>query len=237
MPESIAEERLEDESAGEAGSVYELIRDDIIWGRLKAEERLKVASLAERYRTSTNPVREALHQLSGEGFVVMTPNRGARVRAMDEDFVRDICEIEVLIEPALTRWFVGMAVDADVAELERIEAEIEANNFTDHARHLRLDTQFHRVMYGRHYNLHAADLWSKHREIMLALGQRYPVTLARRVAVIREHQELIAAVKAGDAEGAAAVVGRHVAGSGQHIIGHMQAARRDGERTRGGEAA
>ncbi len=59
--------------------------------------------------TTTNPVREALQQLRGEGFVVMMPNRGARVRAIDETFVRDIFEIEVLIEPALTRWFVGLA--------------------------------------------------------------------------------------------------------------------------------
>ncbi|MET0742789.1 MAG: GntR family transcriptional regulator, partial [Microvirga sp.] len=85
-------------------SVYERLRDDIIHGRVKPNERLKVAGLALRMRTSTNPVREALQQLRGEGFVVMTPNRGARVRPIDEAFVRDICEIEVLIEPALTRW-------------------------------------------------------------------------------------------------------------------------------------
>ncbi|HVY49941.1 MAG TPA: GntR family transcriptional regulator, partial [Devosia sp.] len=104
----------DDEAAEQAGSVYELIRDDIISGRLAANQRLKVADLAERLGTSTNPVREALQQLRGEGFVVMTPNRGARVRPMDEEFIRDIYEIEMLIEPALTRWFVSMATDADI---------------------------------------------------------------------------------------------------------------------------
>src|SRR3712207_6602251 len=75
-------------------SIYERLRDDIIHGRVKANERLKVAELATRMGTSTNPVREALQQLRGEGFVIMTPNRGARVRPIDEDFVRDIAEIE-----------------------------------------------------------------------------------------------------------------------------------------------
>ena len=55
------------------------------------------------------PVREVLQLLRGEGFVVFNRNRGARVRPIDRDFVRDIYEIGVLIEPALTRWFVGMA--------------------------------------------------------------------------------------------------------------------------------
>ena len=61
-------------------SVYELIRRDIISGQLGANARLKVSELARRYASSTNPVREALQQLRGEGFVIIEPNRGARVR-------------------------------------------------------------------------------------------------------------------------------------------------------------
>src|SRR6218665_2564854 len=116
-------------------SVYEMIREDIISSRLEPNARLKVADLAAAYGTSTNPVREALQQLRGEGFVVMEPNRGARVMPIDENFVRDIIEIEVLIEPALTRWFVSIANDADIVELERIQAQIEANNFEDKLQH------------------------------------------------------------------------------------------------------
>ena len=98
----------------EANSIYEMLREDIIEGRLAANERLVVSALAARYGASTNPVREALQQLRGEGFVVIVPNRGARVRAIDEDFLRDTNEIEMLIEPYFTRWFVGVATDEDV---------------------------------------------------------------------------------------------------------------------------
>ncbi|RYE61193.1 MAG: GntR family transcriptional regulator, partial [Oxalobacteraceae bacterium] len=124
-------------------SIYELIREDIISGRLEPNERLKIADLATRYGTSTNPVREALQQLRGEDFVVMEPNRGARVRPIDEAFVRDIIEIEVLIEPALTRWFCSIATDADIADLETAQAAIEAHNFGDPRQHGELDTRFH----------------------------------------------------------------------------------------------
>src|SRR5687768_13843597 len=101
-------------AASANSAVFESIRDDIISGRLAANQRLIVAELAQRHNTSTNPVREALQQLRGEGFVVVTPNRGARVRPIDREFIRNIYEIEMLIEPALTRWFVSMATDADI---------------------------------------------------------------------------------------------------------------------------
>ena len=211
-------------------SVYEMIREDIISGTIAPNARLKVADLATRYGTSTNPVREALQQLRGEDFVVMEPNRGARVRPIDEDFVRDIIEIEMLIEPALTRWFVSIAVDADIAELEQMQDRIEALNFADPKQHGELDTQFHQIIYDRHYNRHAAELWWKHREILRAISRRFPTSLSRRQSVLGEHRELIDAIRAQDADRAAAVVARHVEGSGRHIIEQMGVARRNGPR-------
>jgi DNA-binding GntR family transcriptional regulator len=213
----------EDEDNG--SSVYDRLRDDIIHGRVKPNERLKVSELASRMGTSTNPVREALQQLRGEGFVVMTPNRGARVRPIDEEFVRDICEIEVLIEPALTRWFVGIVTKAEIDELERIQADIEALNFADEMKHSNLDLQFHQLMYDRHYNRHAVDLWVRHRQILWAISRRFPTSLSRQTNVREEHQELIACIKAQDAEGAAQVIARHVSGSGRHIMERMRLAR------------
>ncbi|MDF2797703.1 MAG: transcriptional regulator [Devosia sp.] len=216
---------MEPSGATPAGdSVYQQIRDDIISGRLVANERLVVAELAQRHNTSANPIREALQMLRGEGFVIISPNRGARVRPIDQDFVRDIYEIGVLIEPALTRWFVGMATSQDIAQLEAVQDEIEANNFADTLRHSELDTRFHTIMYERHYNRHAAELWWKHREVLRAVSRRFDFTLARRAQVMREHRELIALIKAGDADGSAALVAQHVEGSGRHILEHMRAA-------------
>ena len=203
--------------------LYKEIREDIVSGRLKANQRLVVADLAKRHGTSTTPVREVLQLLRGEGFVVFTRNRGARVRPIDRDFIRDIYEIGVLIEPSLTRWFVGMATEADIAELEWVQGQIEANNFADQILHSDLDTKFHTLIYQRHYNQHAAELWWKHREVLRAVSRRFNFTLARRAQIIAEHRELITHVKSGDADRAAEVVARHVEGSGLHILEHMRA--------------
>jgi DNA-binding GntR family transcriptional regulator len=222
QPASEGDDLVDDSGA----SIYERLRDDIIHGRLKANERLKVAELASRMGTSTNPVREALQQLRGEGFVIMEPNRGARVRPIDEEFVRDICEIEVLIEPALTRWFVGIATMSDIDDLERVQAEIEALNYADEEKHSDLDLQFHRLMYDRHYNRHAVDLWIRHRQILGAIGRGFPTSLSRQANVIGEHRQLIACIKVQDAEGAARVIGQHVEGSGRSIIERLRLRKR-----------
>jgi DNA-binding GntR family transcriptional regulator len=206
-----------------AALLYKAIRDDIVSGRLKPNQRLVVSELAKRHGSSTTPVREVLQLLCGEGFVIFSRNRGARVRPIDRDFIRDITEIGVLIEPALTRWFVGMATEADIARLEWIQAQIEANNFADRLKHSELDTKFHSVIYERHYNRHAAELWWRHREVLRAVSGRFGFTLARRAQVIADHRELIAHIKAGEADKAADVVARHVEGSGLHLLEHMRA--------------
>lgn len=213
------------ETFGQHVGVYERVRDDIISGRLGSNQRLKVSELAAQYCVSTNPVREALQQLRGEGLVLIEPNRGARVRAIDEDFVRDIIEVRMLIEPAMTRWFVSIVDVADINQLEAVEAEIERLNFADLARHGRLDTKFHQIIYDRHYNRLAAEL-CRHRELLRAISRRFPSSLSRREAVIREHRELIDRIRAQDADGAAAVVARHVEGGGRHLIEQMGLAKR-----------
>lgn len=208
---------------GGDASIYKVIRSDIIEGRLKANQRLIITDLAKRCGTSTNPVREALQILRGEGFVMMEKNCGAKVRPIDHNFVRDTYEIGVLIEPVLTRWFVGMATHEDIDELERLQTQIEENNFKDTALHSELDTAFHTVMYERHYNRRAAELWWTHREVVRAVGRRFNFTIARRIQVFSEHRELIECIKMQDADRAAETIARHVKGSGKHILEQMQA--------------
>lgn len=210
-------------ASDEGATVYELIREDIISGRLKANERLVVADLASRHHSSSNPVREALQLLRGQGFVTFVPNRGARVRTIDQDFVRDIYEIGVALEPRFTRWFVGMATPADIAALENLQQAMEANDFADPVLHSDLDTQFHTLMYERHYNRLATEIWWKNREVLRAVTRNYTFTLARRSQLMREHRQLLTLIKAGDADAAAALVEQHVEGAGRHVLEQLRA--------------
>jgi DNA-binding GntR family transcriptional regulator len=207
------------------GRVYDRLLDDILAGLVPAGARLKVTELAKRYGTSTNPVREALQQLRGEGFVVIEQNRGARVRPIDESFVRDMYEINVLIEPYLVRWFADYATDADIGRMEAIQDEIEALGFERHDRYDQLDEQFHRAVYDRHYNRNAVELWHRYRKTLGTISRGLTIGRSRYAARQAEHRELIRCLKQQDAVGAVAAIETHVRGSGRHIIDLMRSER------------
>jgi DNA-binding GntR family transcriptional regulator len=208
----------------QSGAIYKLIRDDIIQGRLAANSRLKISALAEFYGTSTNPIREALQQLRGEGFVLIEPNRGARVRPIDDDFIRDVYEIESLIEPYLAKSFVELATSNDIIKLEELHEEIAELNFLDPVIFTELDTRFHSIFYRKHYNHHAVELWRVHREILSAFSRHVPIAKWRREAIVSEHAKLVESVKRHDVEGAADIVSLHVRGAGKHLIEQLRAA-------------
>ena len=212
--------------------IYERIRHDILSGAMDANERLKVSELAKRHETSTNPVREALQQLRGEGLVLFTPNQGARVRPIDMEFVRDVSEVGLLMEPYLLKLFVETASADDIAELERIQSDIEELNFEDKPKHTELNNAFHETLYERHYNRVAFGVWKQHREIMGSISTRIPIALGRQEAIIREHRKLIRAIQDQDVDRAVDVLTRHIGDAGRHLVDQLRITQTRAARTR-----
>lgn len=198
------------------------LRRDIVSGALPAGSRLKTQELARRYGTSVNPVREALHQLGGEGFVILSRNRGARVRELDENFVRNIFDIRALIEPYLIRLFVGHATAKDIARMTAIQDEIEQLASEDNARLRDLDETFHAITYEGHFNSEALAIRERHGQVVQALGIRYPPSPARRSAQNAEHREIIAAIEASDEAAATEIVQRHARGAEKHLLEQLR---------------
>ncbi len=208
----------------ESRRLHNMIREDIVEGRLEPQARLVVADLAKRYGTSSNPIREALHQLQGEGIVVISHNRGARVRTVDEDFVRNIFDIRALIEPYLARWFVNNAMDQEIQTLELLQQRIEATR-NDYVSYRRVNEQFHTVIYNRHYNREAIELEIRQREVLHILSRGFTISRTRWQAITREHRGILEAIKRHDADEAARITEQHVRGACEHLIEQMRIAR------------
>ncbi len=223
-------QELEDARESEDASnsfqpLHERMREDIIGGALPEGSWLKTHDLSRRYGVSTNPIREALHQLSGEGFVVILRNRGARVRTLDEAFVRNIFDIRALIEPYLVRLFVEQAGDEDLAEMEEIQRQIEKKP-EDQIELDRLDEAFHGVMYDRHFNQEALAIRQRHSEVVRGLARRYPVSPARRMAMNEEHRAIMDAVVRHDIEGTQIIVEQHARAAEKNLIQRMRQSNR-----------
>jgi len=212
--------------------IQDLIREDIVAGRLPQNAHLKTADLAARYGVSANPIREALQRLEGEGLVVILPNRGARVRAIDEDFLRNVLDILLLLDPYFVRWFVESARPKDIAELEAIQLRLErAAKSRDFATFHQENGLFHGAIYRRHFNAEALRIVNLHKDLLSSLSCRYPANHARMLQSCAEHRALLRAARDGDVERAAQAVRTHIERSNAYILGLLRADRSGAEGT------
>src|SRR5262245_41309918 len=99
---------------------YELVRAAIVDGRLQPNERLVEADLTAMLNTSRSAVRTALVRLTHEGLVEHEPNRGAKVRLIDEGEAAEILESRMVLEGLAARYAAQKATESDIGELRAI---------------------------------------------------------------------------------------------------------------------
>ena len=73
--------------------IADIIRTDIIRGVYRNGERLVEPKLAKTLGISRTPIREALRQLEGEGFIEIVPRRGAVVKELTIKDIDDLYAI------------------------------------------------------------------------------------------------------------------------------------------------
>ncbi len=95
--------------------VDSLLRD-VFQGRLRAGQHLVTRELADRFRVSHTPVREALISLAGIGVIDLLPNRGAVVRRVTAREVYEICQVRRALECEAVRTACGR-IDPEALQL------------------------------------------------------------------------------------------------------------------------
>jgi len=206
-----------------SGETCNRIRDDIVAGVLPFGSRLTLHQLSNRYATGHMPIREALRQLQGEGLVVQTPNRGARVRAVDFDFVRNIFDLRIAIESMLARRAAERMQPETVAALEAAERDFEACIAArDFVRAVAANRAFHRIINKTANNPEAASILDQHWGLIAALWNLYGYGEERAAGVISDHHQLIRAFASRDTDVAACLAMAHAAKAKQELIARMQ---------------
>jgi len=122
------------------------LRVEILAGTLPPGSRLLQTKLAERMRTSTTPVREAMAELAAEGLVDLDPHRGVIVHEPTERELHEVYEMRSLLDPVLIEKTIANITDSEIqraaALCSRMEAETEAGTWVV------LNSQFHALMDG-----------------------------------------------------------------------------------------
>lgn len=124
QPEALnADERA---AASLVSFVVDSIVEGVMKGRYAPGQRLIAADLAEEFKVSRAPVREALHVLAGEGVVELIANRGARIRRLSVEERVEFLEFTEAICVLGVRLATGKARDPDIrTAIESVYKPIE----------------------------------------------------------------------------------------------------------------
>src|SRR5438445_3450214 len=104
-------------------AVADKLRDQIIRGEIPEGAQLRQDAIANQYRVSRIPVREALRQLDAEGLIAIVPNRGAIVPSLSPDDVEELFSIRALLEPEVLKLSIPHLTEDDFSEAATVLRE------------------------------------------------------------------------------------------------------------------
>jgi DNA-binding GntR family transcriptional regulator len=187
--------------------VAALIREQIITGELAAGEQLRQRDLAARFQVSQTPVREAMRRLESEGLVIGDTHRGFTVVEPDDGPVEENFQIRAALE-SLGASLAARKIDAaGIARLQELNDRMRALDEGD-PRYAGLNREFHFSVYDY---ARSPLLLSLMRRLWASLHGG-PKVLRTHAESARQHDQILAALRAGDPAAAAA-------GTYQHIMG------------------
>jgi DNA-binding GntR family transcriptional regulator len=123
------------------------LREAIMRGQLRADDRIKQDAVSQQFGVSRGPVKEAFLMLESEGFIELERDVGARVRKLDTQELEELYLAREAIEPQM------IAVACERISPEVLAAAIELNSQSETfaaeknvVGYLEVDHQFHRML-------------------------------------------------------------------------------------------
>ena len=205
----------------------EKIEEQIATGELSPGSALDEAMLVEQYGVSRTPVREALIQLAAEGLIEIRPRRGAVVTSIGPARLIEMFEVMSELEAMC-----GRLAARRMTELERVEL-VQALKACDQAlaqqdsdAYFYCNETFHAAIYAGSHNTFLIEQASQLQR-RLRPYRRLQLRVRNRLAMsFREHQAIVDAIVAGDAEATGLALRDHVVVQGERfgdLLANLQA--------------
>ena len=189
--------------------VSDSLRRSILNGDLVGGTRLSLAEIASTFDVSTTPVREALRELSFEGLVRIDSYRGGVVTAVTQAEVEEIVRIRSVLEPMAAREAVEGMTPKILDEAQEILDEMAASDSWDVW--VQGNRAFHRKLYEASSSRRLVELIKSLQDTQVvfvsATLRKSPML---KETATRDHNEMIASIRAGDADRLIEVTLRHL---------------------------
>lgn len=203
--------------------VYELLKRRILTCTLPPGQRLNEKEIAEEFKVSRTPLREALNRLGQERLLVRTPYAGYVVAPITEAYVRELCELRAILEVETA----GLAAErASAEELQRIEAAVTLHyrpgDRATYKAYLESNLVFHKELALASHNSRLVEMvMSVLNELQRPLYLGLDVGLDAEAAT-EEHVVLFAAIKARKPAQAREIHRRQIISAGARMLKAMK---------------
>lgn len=168
-------------------------------------------TFADLLGVSRTPVREALLELSVEGYLVAHDGKGFRIREFSEKEIRDFFETRRMIELYVIERVVAGLTATETEELHRHQQRMrDYLQVGDKVTFLEVDKAFHLHLIHCHRNQHLAAVMNNIRNLISILGHEAIIREGRAEKVLEEHQAIIDAIEQRDATRALAAMRTHL---------------------------
>ena len=213
-------EEYQDHSLG--GRVFQKIREDILNGIYKENDELRENTIGKELGVSRTPVREALRQLELEGLVTIIPNRGAYVTGISHKDIWDIYVIRSMLEGLCARWAVEHITDAQLDELEETillsEFQMKKESGFSAEQIAALDGRFHSILYEASGSRILGHVLTDFHNYVQTARRSSVVSEDRARKSIREHRQILCAIRDRDEEMAEQLANEHI----MHVMQNLK---------------
>ncbi|NUP52459.1 MAG: GntR family transcriptional regulator [Catenulispora sp.] len=198
------------------------VRRAITSGELRPGAAIRQEALAERLEVSRVPLREALKTLEGEGLVVYRAHRGYRVAELSMADLREVYRLRELLEAEAIRAAVLLLTDAVFADLEAAQAVVEKAADEGAVEEMaRANRRFHFTLFEAAGMPRLVRIIGTLWDSTDAYRSLYYAGEENRRHVVAEHRAALAALRAGDAEGAVRWFDRHRGAAVEVLAGQL----------------
>jgi DNA-binding GntR family transcriptional regulator len=205
--------------------VFQALAEAIVSGRLKPGQRLDEPSVCREFGVSRTPVREALRRLGGTELVEMTPRKGVIVAQISVEKLTEMYEALAEFEALCARLSAVRMTALEKKRLELLNAGREERMAkSDRDDYAAINNEFHEAIYQGSHSPSIASVTRNFRQ-RIASFQVLQFVPGQTEHSFREHDEIVRAILASDAEGAFRAMRDHVSRVGVHAIENLSAQR------------
>lgn len=192
--------------------VYDHIKELILTRKIRCGERINEQLIEESLGISRTPIREAVRRLSGEGIATLVPNRFTEVITFTEDSIRELGMVRITMDCLSAQLAIQNGSNRDFDELRNLARQCQAaNEKDDWYEQIKYDCEFHfrlNQISGNHL------LTELQQNLMLKTRLLQTDRLDKAYLSPcdpQQHQPVLDALYARDADQALAAIKRHLA--------------------------